>query len=128
MAGGALLSLTFAFSAVAQGAIPSGQAIILWEIVWERVEGGTTQAVLRFIAPGIARDTGSIDAAAAMADIDWLCATHAVPLALLPAARAETYVVTIMDRAVARGEADAEATQYFGIYAITDGKCSPEDF
>lgn len=108
--------------------IPSGQPIVLWEIVWERVEGSGTQAVMRFIAPQIARDGGTVDAAAAMSDMDWLCATHGLPAAALPAARSDSIVITLMDRPVARGAVDPDATQYFGIFAIVDGKCSPEDY
>lgn len=117
-----------ATGAAAQDALPSGQALVLWEVVWERVEGAGTQAVFRFIAPGIARDGGTVDADAAFADLDWLCATHAVPVATLPAARADTVVVTLMDRPVARGATNPDATQYFGVYTVKSGKCSPEDF
>ncbi len=114
--------------AAAQDVPPSGQRLVLWEVVWERVEGNDSQAVLRFIAPQIARDGGTVDAAAALLDLDWLCATHGAPIAALPAARSDTVVVTLMDRAVPRGTTDAAATQYFGIYTIENGECSPEDF
>lgn len=122
------MALAFAGGAAAQGALPSGQALVLWEVVWERVEGAGTQAVFRFIAPGIAREGGTVDADAAFADLDWLCATHAVPVATLPAAQADTVVVTLMDRPVARGVTDATATQYFGVYTVENGGCSPEEF
>ncbi|CTQ51332.1 hypothetical protein JDO7802_03371 [Jannaschia donghaensis] len=114
--------------AAAQNALPSGQPLVLWEVVWERVEGAGTQAVFRFIAPQIARDGGTVDADAAFTDLDWLCTTHAIPVARLPAARADTVVVTLMDRPVARGTTDAAATQYFGVYTIENGECSPSDF
>ena len=107
---------------------PSGQALVLWEVVWERVSGGDTQAVLRFIAPAVARDGGGVDAAAAQVDLDWLCATHAAPLVALPAAHSDSVVVTLMDRPVPRGVADPEATQYFGLYRIEGGDCLPQDF
>ena len=111
---------------VAADGLPSGKPIVMWEIVWERVEGAGTQAVLRFIEPAIARDGGTVDAQAAALDMDWLCATHGLPVAALPTARSGTLVINLMDRAVPRGTTDPEATQYFGIYAIVDGKCSPE--
>lgn len=107
---------------------PSGQPLVLWEIIWERVKGDGSQAVLRFIAPQIARSGGSVDAATALADLDWLCATHGVPVAALPASSTDTVVVTLMDRAVPRGTTDAAATQYFGLYTIENGECSPEDY
>lgn len=107
---------------------PSGQALVLWEVVWERVEGAGTQAVLRFIAPGIAREGGNVDTEAALADLDWLCATHGVPIAALPSARSDTVVVTLMDRPVPRGATDPVATQYFGIYIVEGGDCLPQEY
>ena len=112
----------------AQDSLPSGQPLVLWEVVWERVEGVGTQAILRFIAPGIARDGGTVDQETAMADLDWLCATHGVPVSALPAAPSGEVVVTLMDRAVPRGTTDPDATQYFGVYLIENGECSPADF
>ena len=122
----AAIALLAATPAAAQG-LPSGQALVLWEVVWERVEGAGTQAVLRFIAPGVARDGGGVDAEAAMADLDWLCATHGVPVAALPMARSDSVVVTLMDRPVPRGATDPAATQYFGTYAVEGGECVPQD-
>ncbi|WP_179381193.1 DUF6497 family protein [Jannaschia marina] len=129
MRGGLAFALALAAGPVAaQEQLPSGQALVLWEVVWERVAGTGTQAVLRFIAPGIAREGGTVDVEAAFEDLDWLCATHAVPLAELPASRADTVVVTLMDRPVPRGATDPEATQYFSVYSIENGECLPEDF
>ena len=116
-----------ALPAAADG-VPSGQALVLWEVVWERVQGAGTQAVLRFIAPGIAREGGSVDAVAAMADLDWLCRTHGVTVASLPAARSDIVVVTMMDRPVPRGATDPQATQYFGVYSVEGGDCLPQNF
>lgn len=121
----AAVCLTFCGPVAADG-LPSGTPIVMWEIVWERVAGTGTQAVLRFIEPAIARDGGTVDAEAAALDMDWLCATHGLPVAALPTARSGTLVINLMDRAVPRGVTDPQATQYFGIYAIVDGKCSPE--
>ncbi len=58
----AALTLAVATPVVAQETIPSGQALVLWEVMWERVESGGTQAVLRFIAPGVAREGGTVGA------------------------------------------------------------------
>ena len=105
--------------------MPSGLPVVLWEIVWERAADGGTQAVLRFIAPGIA---DAPDPEIALADLDWLCTTHGIPLAALPAAPEATIVVTLMDRPVPRGQTDTEATQYFGVYNIENENCVSEDF
>lgn len=101
---------------------------MLWQVLWERVEGQGTQAILRFIAPDIARERAKIDYDSAQADMDWLCQTHGLPVASLPYARSDSIVITLMDRAVPRGAADPEATQYFGLYRVEDGSCAPELF
>ena len=99
---------------------------MLWQVLWEQVAGqGTTQAVLRFIAPGIG---GEVGFDAAQADMDWLCQTHGVPVAALTYARSDEVVVSLMDRAIPRGETDPEATQYFSVYRVEDGACVPIGF
>lgn len=125
----ALAACLAASAAAQEGAAPSGQALVLWEVLWERVEGSDApQAVLRFIAPAIAREGGNVDADAALADLAWLCATHGLPIAALPYAPTGSVVVTLMDRPVVRGQTDPEATQYFGLFAIQEGECVPEDY
>jgi hypothetical protein len=115
--------------AAAQG-VPSGQALALWEVRWERVEGArdqsSAQMVLRFIAPGIgAPDAPGFDTLSA--DMDWLCQTHALPLAGLTYARADVILVNLLDRPVPRGVTDPEAVQFFGLYEIVDGACQAND-
>jgi hypothetical protein len=99
--------------------------MVLWQVLWERVGGQGTQAVLRVIVPGAA-EPGYADMV--QDDLDWLCETHAAPLSALPAARSDEVVVTIMDRPVPRGATDPEARQFFGVYAMRDGACVPEGF
>jgi hypothetical protein len=101
---------------------------VLWQVLWEQVEGQGTQAVLRFLAPDIARDLGRVSFEAAQADMDWLCETHGLPVAALPYARSDSIVVALMDRPVARGAADPEATRFFAVYAVRDGRCTSERF
>jgi hypothetical protein len=122
---GAALWLGLAGPAAADD-VPSGQAVVLWQVLWERVDGVGTQAILRFIAPGIAG--GAVDFETAQADMDWLCATHGVPLAELRYAQSDVVVVTLMDRAVPRGRTDPDATQLFATYRIEAGTCRPEAF
>jgi len=111
----------------AEGGVPSGQPLVLWQVLWERVEGHGTQAVLRFIAPGIAPG-GSVGIDAAQADMDWLCETHGVPISALGYARSDTVVLDLMDRPVPRGETDREATRYVSVYSIDEDTCVPETF
>ncbi|MGB3407833.1 MAG: DUF6497 family protein [Jannaschia sp.] len=123
----ALLVCLLSGPAAAQG-VPSGQAVILWQVLWERVDGQGPQAILRFIAPGVARDGGAVDFEAATADMDWLCQTHGLPVAALPYARSDSIVINLMDRGVPRGVTDPEATQFFGVYRVENDTCVAEDF
>ncbi len=108
----------------ANDGLPSGQSAVLWQVLWERVDGQGTQAILRFIAP----ETAALDFEAAQRDMDWLCDTHAVPVAGLALARSDSVVVTLMDRPVARGASDSAATQFFSVYTIEADQCVPEAF
>ena len=121
------LGLGLGGPAAAQG-VPSGQAVVLWQVLWERVDGQGTQAILRFIAPAVAREGGSVDYDRARDDMDWLCETHGLPVAALPYARSDSIVVTLMDRPVPRGATDPEATQYFGLYRVENGTCEAENY
>lgn len=113
----------------AQGPVPSGQPLVLWEILWEPVEGSDMpQAVMRFIAPQIARDGGSIDAETAQGDMAWLCETHGLKFVGLTYAPTGTIVINLMDRPVARGQTDPDATQFFGLFQIEDETCKEEPF
>ena len=114
--------------AAAQEGAPSGQAMVLWEILWERTATEETQAVLRFIAPAVGAEADAPGPEAVQADMDWLCETHGRPLARLPYARTDVVVVSVMDRPVPRGATEPEATQYFGLYRIEDGGCAPQDY
>ncbi|UWQ16116.1 DUF6497 family protein [Jannaschia sp. M317] len=113
--------------ALAQG-VPSGQAVVLWQVLWERIDGQGTQAILRFIAPEVARDGGSVDFETAQTDMNWLCETHGLPVAGLAYARSDEIVITLMDRAVPRGATDPEATRYFAVYRVADGRCAAVDY
>ena len=109
----------------AQDAAPSGQPLVLWEVRWERVPGGSdVQLILRALAPEL-KDRG-FDAA--QVDMAWICATHGVSIAALPYAKATQVVVNLGDKPVPRGLADPEATQFFEVYRLTDGACISEDF
>ncbi|WP_371155020.1 DUF6497 family protein [Jannaschia sp. 2305UL9-9] len=120
-------AICLACPAQAEG-LPSGQAAVLWQVLWERVDGADTQAILRFIAPAVAREGGTIGYDAARADMDWLCTTHGLPVAALPYARSDSIVITLMDRGVPRGVTDPAASQFFALYRVVDGACVAEDF
>lgn len=117
------IALLLPGAALAQG-VPSGQPVALWEVLFERV-GDSSQMVMRFLAPGIGE---AYDRAAAEGDLDWLCDAHGAAIAATPYARADSIVVTLMDRPVRRGSTDTEAVQFFGVYALDGATCVAEPF
>ena len=119
----AVLALLAPGAALAAG-VPSGQPMALWEVLFERV-GEESQMVLRFLAPGIAEN---YDEGASFDDLDWLCAAHGAAIAGTPYARADSVVVTVMDRPVRRGATDPDAVQFFGLYRMDGEACVPQEF
>lgn len=110
--------------AVTPVAAPSGQALALWQVSWERVAGSDgLQLVIRVLAP----DLKSIAYDDAQADMDYICATHGVKLASLPYAGAAQVVVNLMDKPVQRGVTDPSAHQFFSVYRFEDLACIWED-
>ena len=109
-------------------AVPSGQVVTLQDIIWDGPGPDGPVARFRFLAPAIARDTGTINQEAAGADLQHLCDT--VALAAL-AARGDlpnAVMVSLADRPVVFGDTVPEATQFFGSYRIEDGQCVLELF
>jgi len=106
-----------------QVAVPSGQAVTLADLIWEG-----PNLVLRALAPEIDRETGSLDFAGAVDDLDALCSGTALPLARASGTEPAQIVVVLMDRPVPRGQAMPEATQLIGVYRIEDDRCIWEEF
>lgn len=104
-------------------AVPSGQAVTLQEVIWNApgVEGLTLR--FRFLAPGIARAGGSVSFDQAVADMQALCESYALPrIAAFGPAPAQV-IISLADRPLPFGEADPEATQFFEAFSIADGVC-----
>lgn len=108
--------------------VPSGQAITYLETVQATPgpEGLTTR--FRFVAPGIARDAGGIDAEAAQEDMAWLCENFAVPRLPATGPIPSQVIISLADRAVPFGEAAPDVTQFFEAYSIDGGRCVWEPF
>lgn len=109
-------------------AVPSGQIVDLMERL-EDADGpsGLTWRY-RFVAPDIARETGSISLDTALGDIDALCASVAAPEATLSDRPPVQVVISLMDRPIRFGQPAPEATQYIEAYRIVDGACEWEGF
>jgi len=107
--------------------VPAQAAPTLHEVLTEDV-GGDTYVRFRFLTPEIARDGGTLDADAAEAQVMQLCTDLALPYIEEYALKADTIVLSLMDRIVPFGEADADATQFFYQFRPENGTCIWEDF
>lgn len=104
-------------------AVPSGQDVSLQDVIWNAPgpEGLTLR--FRFLAPGIARDGGTVGFDQAVADMQALCETYALPrLAELGPVPSQV-IISLSDRPVAFGEARPDATQFFEAFSVQDGIC-----
>ena len=109
-------------------AVPSGQEVRYLDTV-QSAPGPEGLAVrFRFVAPAIARETGTVGAEAAQADMEWLCNSFALPRLPATGPAPSQVIVSLSDRAVAFGETAPEATQFFEAFAVVDGRCVWEAF
>lgn len=107
--------------------VPSGQPIELSEVLVDTV-GTQSWVRFRFLAPQIARNSGTVTYADAGPDIEALCADVALPYLSEWQITADRIVVSLSDRAVPFGQADPAATQFFEEFTIEDGTCIWEEF
>ncbi len=106
--------------------VPSGQPVTLFEILYEDTAQGRL-ARFRYLAPEIGTDAvPTFDAV--QSDLAHLCANHVVPTLSETAQTADRVVVSLSDRRVPFGQADAEATQMFEAFRLENGLCIWEMF
>ncbi|MFA5537796.1 MAG: DUF6497 family protein [Gemmobacter sp.] len=127
-AGAGLLALGIVFGGAARAGdlvpVPSGQEVRFVEAIRgiPGPEGLTVR--FRFLAPGIARDGGSVDFDTAAADMEALCNSYALPRSLgITGPRPGQIVISLSDIPVPFGMAAPEATQFFEGYAIDGDRC-----
>ncbi|WP_281173423.1 DUF6497 family protein [Leisingera methylohalidivorans] len=111
-------------------AVPSGQPVTLAEVLLDEAAGqaGETWARFRFLAPEIARGSGSVGYEAAAPDMDHLCETLALPYLAEQDLTAARVVISLSDRAVPFGAQDPAATQFFEAYRPDSAACIWEAF
>ena len=119
--------MTSATAALVGHPVPSRQPVELYEVLIDTV-GSENWLRFRFIAPTIGKDTGARSFAEVEADMEHLCETVAQPYMAEHALRAEVVSITLLDRPVAFGETDPEATQYIDIFRVETGNCVWEGF
>ncbi len=118
--------LTAPLMATAQ-TVPSGQPLTLTEVLQDSV-GNEAWLRFRFVAPQIAREAAAITYAQAEGDFVHLCDRVARPYMAEFALSADVIVITLMDRPVAFGTPDPEATQFIEAFRIVDNACIWDEF
>lgn len=126
---GAVLALSLAkpSGATQQVAVPSGQVVALSEVLVDDAQGETLVR-FRFVAPGIAREGGSVPYDVAMIDMDHLCRQLVLPYLAAHALAPERVVLSMADRDVPFGEASPQATQFFEAYRLEGADCIWEGY
>lgn len=108
--------------------VPSGQPVTLLERLED--DNGPAGRTLRyrFVAPMIARVTGSISVEQALQDVEALCGGFVLTDLAEAGAAPDQVVITLMDRPVEFGVATPEATQYFEAFRVEAGVCVWDSF
>lgn len=112
--------------AVAQD-VPSGQPVTLTEVLVDAV-GTESWLRFRFVAPEIARGTGTISYTQAEDDFQALCETFALPYMTDFDLMADIVVISLMDRPVPFGTSDPQATQFIEAFRPAPEGCVWEAF
>ncbi|MFM2391181.1 MAG: hypothetical protein RLZZ437_2736 [Pseudomonadota bacterium] len=99
--------------------VPSGQAVALQDVIWNvrGVQGLTLR--FRFVAP----DLAALDLDAALADMQALCESYAIPRSTDFGPAPQQIIISLADVALPFGEAAPDAVQYFEAYRIENGAC-----
>ena len=106
--------------------VPSGQSVTLQDLFWE--EGEELILRVRFLAPAIARDAGSITHDVASADMLYLCEAFVLPQIAAGPDSPTQVILSLSDIAVPFGEANPDATQFFEAYIVDGDSCISEVF
>ncbi len=102
--------------------VPTGQPVELQEVLVD-VMGAETWLRFRFVAPQIARETGSVTFAQAEPDMVYLCEAVALPYIAEYALDGQVIVVSLSDRPTEFGQPDPDATQFFEAYRPDGATC-----
>ncbi len=109
-------------------AVPSGQPVMLHEVIWNVPGPDGLTLRFRFIAPQIAQDGGSIDYDLASADMQHLCESYVLPRIAEYGPEPQQIIISLADREVEFGDSAPDVTQFFDAYSYQDGICILEAF
>jgi hypothetical protein len=88
------------------------------DLLVETLPGGDTTLVLRYLAPEVA----ALSYADVAGVLDALCARDGLPAWSHADPPPNEIVIVLMDRAVVRGQADPDATQFISAYITQTGE------
>ena len=108
--------------------MPSGQVVTLLEVITDTAGPQGLTVRFRFLAPGVAKVGGMVDAEVAGLDMDALCQDYVLPRVAETGPQPAQIVSSMSDMDVAFGETHPEATQLFNSYSIEGGICVWEMF
>ena len=121
---GVAIATSLAAPLCADDSLPlaSGIDVAFLDQILEQQAGGETWLTLRYVAPRIGFDAGEKGYEEIAGDLDQLCNTQGLSAAA-DVGGVDQVVITLMDRPVARGESDPDATMFMGAYVPTKGGC-----
>lgn len=108
--------------------VPSGQWVRFVDVVMNAPGPEGMVARFRFVAPAIAKETGSVDFEVAVTDMAHLCQNFALPRIASTGPTPSQIIISFADRDVPFGEAVPEATQFFEAYRVEGDACIWEAF
>ena len=122
---GCVVITAFATTTVAAQDVPSGQSVMLDEVLVDQV-GAEAWLRFRFLAPDIG--TRGVTYTEAEDDFAVLCDAVARPYLVAFDLAADVVVISLMDRPVPFGQSDPDATQFFETFRIEDDTCVWQEF
>ncbi len=105
--------------------VPSGQPVTFLEAILNEAGPQGQTARFRFVAPQIA---DGVDFDSAVADMQHLCDTYALPRVTGTGALPQQIVISLSAAPVPFGEPSPGVTQFFEAFSLQDGACIWEVF
>lgn len=110
-------------------ALPSGQVVTLFQVIWPSgaETRGERRLRYRFVAPRIARDAPQrVGARAAEDDLLYLCNHFALPALRRDGRQVDEIVITLMARPVPFGSTDPGVRQFIDTFLVEGDHCQWE--
>ncbi len=103
-------------------AVPSGQLVTFYDVIWEQ-DGTENTYRFRYLAPQIARDGGGVSFAQAESDLIYLCENSALPNLRKHNRDVNKIIISMSDIPVTFGKASPHATQFVDGFVVQGIRC-----